>query len=105
MSYDENSQLRKLKVRLGIKSGDKDALLLDYLEDARLTINTIRRYKGNLGLEEKYYGLQLRMAVCAYNKIGAEGETSHNENGISRSYDGGNDYPKSMLREIVPLVR
>ena len=105
MLYDENSQLKKLKTRLGIKSEDKDTLLLDYLEDARLTINSIRRYKGSLSLEEKYFGLQIRMAVCAYNKIGAEGETVHNENGISRSYDGGSDYPKSMLREIVPLIR
>ena len=103
--YNELSQLEKVKTRLGIKSNTEDTLLLDYLEDARLTINRIRRYRGTLELEEKNFSLQVRMVVTAYNKRGAEGQTAHSENGINRTYDGGNDYPSSMLREIVPLVR
>ena len=35
------------------------------------------------------------------NKRGAEGEVSHTENGISRTYEKA-DIPTSMLRTIVP---
>ena len=36
-------------------------------------------------------------------KRGAEGQTAHSENGISRSYESA-DVPSSMLNQIVPHV-
>lgn len=47
----------------------------------------------------------MAMAVVdLYSKEGAEGETSHNENGINRSYE--NAYiSKSIFNDIVPFVR
>ena len=45
---------------------------------------------------------QIEIAAYLINKRGAEGELSHSENGISRSYSDG-DVPASMLREIVPM--
>ena len=36
------------------------------------------------------------------NKRGAEGQTSHSENGISRSYENA-DIPESMLKSIIPF--
>jgi hypothetical protein len=47
--------------------------------------------------------LQVRVAVYLYNKIGAEGQISHSENGISRGYEPG-DIPESLLKEVTPLV-
>ena len=52
---------------------------------------------------EQYGYLQAEIAVYLLNKRGAEGESSHSENGISRSYEGG-DVPPSMLRQIVPMA-
>lgn len=49
----------------------------------------------------EYEALQVDAAVYMLNKRGAEGETSHNENGISRGYEDA-DLPSSMLRGIVP---
>lgn len=50
----------------------------------------------------KYDYLQCRLAVYFLNKQGAEGETSHNENGVNRSY-GTTDIPNDILCEITPF--
>ena len=42
-------------------------------------------------------------AVYLLNKRGAEGETAHSENGISRSYESA-DIPESMLSGIIPFA-
>lgn len=52
----------------------------------------------------KYQNLQIEIAVFLLNKRGAEGETSHNENGINRSYENGN-IPDSMLKQVVPFCK
>lgn len=51
---------------------------------------------------EQYEHLQIDGAVYLLNKRGAEGETAHNENGISRTYQNA-DLPDSMLNEIAPM--
>ena len=52
---------------------------------------------------DRYVYTQLEIAVYLMNKRGAEGQTAHSENGISRSYKDG-DVPLSLLREIVPCA-
>ena len=47
----------------------------------------------------QYEHVQLDAAAYLLNKRGAEGETGHSENGISRSYEDA-DLPTSMLRGI-----
>ena len=54
-------------------------------------------------LPTRYVGKQIEIAVYLYNKQGAEGQTAHSENGISRTY-GSADVPESMLRGIAPFV-
>ena len=54
-------------------------------------------------LPARYVGKQIEIAVYLYNKQGAEGQTVHSENGISRTYESA-DVPESMLRGIVPFV-
>lgn len=49
----------------------------------------------------KYDVLQCEIAAYLWNKRGAEGQTSHSENGISRSYENA-DVPESMLSVITP---
>lgn len=53
-------------------------------------------------LLERYGGVQTRAAAYFLNKRGAEGESGHSENGISRSYESA-DLPESLLREITPV--
>lgn len=49
----------------------------------------------------KYARLQCDIAVYLLGKRGAEGQTVHSENGISRQYENGG-VPESMLRSVVP---
>lgn len=51
---------------------------------------------------DKYAHTQVDAAVYLLNKRGAEGQTSHSENGISRNYENA-DLPASLLRDIVPV--
>jgi hypothetical protein len=50
----------------------------------------------------RYQQKQVEFAAYMLNKRGAEGEISHNENGINRSYENGG-LPDSMLKEIIPF--
>ena len=52
---------------------------------------------------ERYHLLQAEIAAYLMNKRGAEGELSHSENGISRSYENG-DVPEPMMRQITPMA-
>lgn len=49
----------------------------------------------------RYSVLQCEIATYLLNKRGAEGEISHSENGISRSYENA-DVPDSMLSDVIP---
>ena len=50
-----------------------------------------------------YEHIQLQIAVELFSKMGAEGQTDHNENGVSRKWESG-DVSPSLLRRIVPMV-
>ena len=54
-------------------------------------------------IPEKYCMKQTEIAAYLLNKRGAEGETAHSENGISRTYESAS-VPPSMLRDVIPFV-
>lgn len=54
-------------------------------------------------VEPQYEDLQLRIAEDMYNRIGASGQLSHSENGISRSW-GSEWVSDQLLQEITPYV-
>jgi hypothetical protein len=49
----------------------------------------------------QYDYLQIEIAAYMLNKRGAEGQTSHTENGITRTYENA-DVPASMLKAVTP---
>lgn len=49
----------------------------------------------------KYYSNARNQALYDYNLVGAEGQTSHSENGVSRGYGGRWQY----LVGIIPIAR
>lgn len=51
----------------------------------------------------RYDILQIDIANVLIKKMGADGETSHIENGIERTYESA-DIPQSMLMPVVPKV-
>ena len=94
------TQLSRLTVRLGNITG-QDSLLEDLLEDAKDIICNIRNSDI---VESKYLGVQIRIAVELYNKIGVEGQTGHSENGIGRSYEKA-DVSDSLIKQITPIAK
>ena len=95
-----------LNVMLG---AEEDGAILDaFLELARQKIlNRMYPFLENYGdmeVPEKYEAIQLKVACYSINKMGAEGQIQHIENGIHRNY-GAADIPDGMLSEIVPFCQ
>lgn len=97
------TQLERLKIRIPEEVNDVE--LEDILESAKAVILSRRFPFGEqpTELEPKYMDLQIRIAVEMYNKRGVEGQTSHSENGVSRSYSS-SSVSEELLREITPKV-
>ena len=95
------TQLERLKIR--ITENVDDIELEDILESAKAVILS-RRYPFSehpAEIEDRYKDLQIRIATEMFNKRGAEGETTHSENGISRTYASAN-VSEDLLKEITP---
>lgn len=99
------NKLDTLKILLNITNDEQDNLLSILLDIAgKKIIEKAYPYENNIiSVPTKYEYKQVEIAVCLYNKIGAEGETSHSENGISRLYENA-DVPESLLNGVVPFV-
>lgn len=103
----EVEKISMLRVMAGQPNeGDwSDDVLISYLTIAgRKIINRAYPYDDTITEVPRRYGyLQCEIANYLLNKRGAEGQTSHSENGISRSYESA-DVPESMLSEVIPHV-
>ena len=96
----------KLRVRLGDAVDVNDELLNELLASAAAAILSRRfpfGHEAGQGVPAQYEDLQIRIAVDMFNRMGAEGETMHSENGISRTYESGY-ISQSLLAEVVPMV-
>ena len=95
------TQLERFKLRLTENASDEE--LEDLLESAKAVILSRRFPFGEVPdeIENRYKDLQIRIAVEMYNKKGAEGQVSHSENGISRSFASAS-VSEDLLREITP---
>lgn len=94
------SQLKRLKT--SIPDENNDQLLQELLNRAEDAIKQKRRTPQELPMESQFASLQIEIAVFLYNKLGAEGEKTHTENGVARTYE--NAYiPASMLNTVIPL--
>lgn len=83
--------------------GWSDDVLNSYLKIAgQKIINRAYPYDDTVMEVPRRYGiLQCEIATYLLNKRGADGETAHSENGISRTYENA-DVPDSMLADVVP---
>lgn len=99
----DDEKLTFLKLLVG--ETDSDDVLSAYLTLAGKKI-LARSYPYDTTVTEvpeQYDTLQCEIAAYMLNKRGAEGQTSHTENGITRAYENA-DIPESMLRQITPHV-
>ena len=82
-----------------------DELLAYLLEQAEgIVLN--RRYPfgapEGATLSPLYEQIQIRIAVELFSKMGAEGQTEHAENGVTRKWEAA-DVSPSLLKTIVPV--
>ena len=99
----QTEKLQLLKAMVG--ESDTEEVLLAYLNIAG---NKIINRAFPYGTEEtevpkRYEFLQCEIAAYLLNKRGAEGQTGHSENGISRSYESA-DVPESLIGAVTPTV-
>ena len=99
----QTEKLQLLKALVG--ESDNEEVLLAYLNIAgRKILNRAYPYgTDETEVPTRYDFLQCEIAAYMLNKRGAEGQTSHSENGISRSYESA-DVPESMLGAVTPMV-
>ena len=99
----QEEKLTLLKAMVG--ESDTEEVLLDYLKIAgQKIINRAYPYDTDVTeVPKRYDFLHCEIAAYLLNKRGAEGQTGHSENGISRSYESA-DVPESLLGAVTPNV-
>ena len=98
-----NEEEKLIALRAMDGGTDTDEVLSTYLKLAgRKIIARAFPYDNTVTeVPVQYDTLQCEIAAYMLNKRGAEGQTSHSENGISRSYENA-DIPASMLKVVTP---
>ena len=100
----ENAKLERLAVLISPNTASND--LLSYLLEQSEGIILNRRYPfgapEDATLSPFQQQIQLRIAVELFSKMGAEGQTEHDENGIKRKWEAA-DVSPSLLRQIIPV--
>lgn len=84
-----------------------DAVVTELLEDAQEAI-FLRMYPFGVpedvtDVPARYQRLQIKLAVRYFNRIGADGETVHMENGIHHHFGSAND--EDLLQEVMQVIR
>ena len=104
MTFEE--KMAVLKILVGSADADSDSyeMLSAYLSIAgNKIIAKAYPYRTDVtAVPPQYDSLQIEIAAYLVNKRGAEGQTAHSENGISRSYENA-DVPESMMRTVTPF--
>lgn len=98
----ETQKLMTLQTMVG--SSDTDEVLSTYLAIAggKIIAKAFPYKEDVTEVPAKYEYLQLEIAAYMLNKRGAEGQTAHTENGITRQYENA-DIPLSMLKAVTPF--
>ena len=101
-----NEILEELKIELSDEDLNED-MLSSKVKSAYREVKLLRKYPSHYSDEkitsdmEQYFNHIKNIALYDYLKIGAEGEKSHNENGINREYSE----RSTLFRGIVSIVR
>lgn len=88
------SPLERFKLLTGITDDTQDGLITALLSGSA---DAVCDYIGRDEVPARLVSVQVQLAVMAYNKRGAEGESSRSEGGISQNFDG---LPPEMLARL-----
>lgn len=85
------------------EEADNTEVLYIYLSMAKRKILNRRYpfgYEEDTVVEPQYEQLQIELAICLFNLKGAEGQSTHTENGVNRVWRKESD----LLQTIVPYA-
>ena len=94
-------EITKSLLNIPVLDTSQDGILTFYLTKASDIICYIRNTNV---VESQYSTHQVSIAIELYNKIGVEGQISHNELGINRGYEA-SDVSPSLLNQIIPFAK
>ena len=100
-------KLAMVKIMLGIEDDTMDSLITNYLTCAEREILTWRYSYGReipSSVPVEYEMTQIHAVIAGFNQRGAENQTSHNENGISRSFSY-SDMVRYIRSNVIPLCK
>lgn len=98
-----NAEKRAALVTALAPDTDTDEVLDGVLADAEaLVLNRMYPfgYPDGAVVPSRYERIQIQLATELYSKRGAEGQTGHSENGISRSWPE----KSALLQRVLPYV-
>ena len=97
----------KLQMAIDLTNGEAtESVMMAKLAEAEYDIMHRLDPLGVANLTElpaKYDMLACKLAVRRFYKMGAEGETAHNENGVNRAYYSADD--EDLLRAVMPYAK
>ncbi len=100
---DNSEKITRLTALISPDTANEE--LLSYLLEQAEGIILNRRYPfgapEGASLSPLYEQIQIRIALELFAKMGAEGQLSHNENGVYRTYEAA-DVSPSLLKHIIP---
>lgn len=98
MTIDE--KLEQLKIAISPDVAEDNVLKSELLDAESMILNKMYPfgYADGTVIPPRYERLQIKLAVELYGQRGAEGQTSHSENGTSRTWSDKN----RILAQIVP---
>lgn len=93
-------KIKSLSIRISPDTASDDVLNDTLAIAGALILNKMYPfgYPADIVVPACYEQIQIQLAVELYSKRGAEGQTSHSENGISRSWPEKN----RLLAQIMP---
>lgn len=99
-------KIQIVQTYIGADTNATDAVISVYLDDAEAAILN-RRYPFGIPagayITREYERLQCRLAARYYLRRGDEGERTHNEDGVNRSYGSVND--EDLLMEVIQIAK
>ena len=93
-------KIEDMRVGIAPDVADTEVLRAELLAAEAMILNKMYPfgYEDGTEIPTRYDRLQVKLAIELYSQRGAEGQISHSENGVSRSWPGAS----RILAQIVP---
>ena len=106
MAMSETDKIARVKSLVGNDASATNEIvsaLLAQAADAILTVMYPLVDDADTTIPAKYSSLQCELAARYFARMGANGEVTHNENGINRSWGSPDD--ADLLRKVTPRAK